>query len=68
MSTISKSQLGSIIMIFASVLIAAGATWAAFPDAGDAGWYVVFIGAGLGVTGQMMRRNAGQCSKERAEV
>ena len=69
MSTDSKRRLGTAIMQVASILMVGGATWIAWQNSGDTGWFVVLVGGGLAtVGGLLVARNAQQCSEESGEA
>jgi hypothetical protein len=61
---ISRNQLGDVIIILASILMLGGATWVAWQNTGDTGWFISLIGAGLAMTGALIKRNAQRCSEE----
>ena len=68
MSTDSRRRLGTAIMLVASILMAGGATWAAWQNSGDAGWFTSLVGAGLAMVGGLLvARNAQQCSEGNGE-
>jgi hypothetical protein len=68
MRTISRRQLADAILLLASVLMVGGATWAAWQNSGNAGWFVVLIGGGLGIAAGLLKRNAQPCSEGSAET
>jgi hypothetical protein len=56
-------------MQVASILMVGGATWIAWQNSGDTGWFVVLVGGGLAtVGGLLVARNAQQCSEESGEA
>jgi hypothetical protein len=68
MSRISQNQLGDVIVILASILMIGGATWAAWENTGDTGLFIGLIGAGLAMTGALIKRNAQRCPEESADA
>jgi len=65
MSTISKTNLISIILIMAILIMVSGTTWIAWKNPGDTGWLIaaglVLIGAGSAMVSVLVQRNAQQC-------
>lgn len=67
MRMFSNNQIAAVVIILASILLAAGATWDAAQNSGNAWWYVS-IGATLAIAAVLNARNAKQCSEGQVEA